>query len=98
MNHDPCHRTNVRDVRRLVPGVFMPRAIHEIEDILAERKRNAVIRAREELHTSSRPHHGFDPNQPRVAAGNPDGGQWTSSDQNESRILSDAAPDNDWIP
>jgi len=33
-----------------------------------------------------------------VAAGNPDGGQWTSSGRNDSRVLSDATPDNDWQP
>jgi len=97
MNHDPCHRTYVRDERRLVAGVSMPRAIHEIKAILAER-RNAVLRAQKVQHTSSRPHHAFDPNQPRVAGGNPDGGQWTSSALNDSRVLSDAAPDNDWQP
>jgi hypothetical protein len=75
----------------------MPRAISEIKAILAER-RNAVIRAQDEQRRSSRPHHGFDPNEPRVPAGNPDGGQWTSSGRNDSRILSDAAPDNDWQP
>ena len=51
---------------------------------------------------------GFNPDQPRVPAGNPDGGQWTSgsgaagSDTgggiNDPRVLSDAAPDNIWIP
>jgi hypothetical protein len=62
---------------------------------------------------------GFNPAQPRVPAGNPDGGQWTSdgsaggeagagmgtgsgSDTSggitDPRILSDATPDNDWIP
>ena len=42
----------------------------------------------------------FNPNQPRVAAGNPDGGQWTSEGGGltDSRILSDATPDNDWKP
>lgn len=51
---------------------------------------------------------GFDPNQPRVPAGNPDGGHWTSSgdgsvgrtgtrrrsDPHDGRVLSDATPDN----
>jgi hypothetical protein len=37
----------------------------------------------------------FNPNQPRVPAGNPDGGQWTSEGGGitDSRVLSDAAPD-----
>jgi hypothetical protein len=42
----------------------------------------------------------YDPNQPRVPAGNSDGGQWTSvgGGPNDSLIISDATPDNDWIP
>jgi hypothetical protein len=47
----------------------------------------------------------FNPNQPRVPAGNPDGGQWTSEAGgggspgiDDSRVLSDASPDPDWIP
>jgi hypothetical protein len=45
---------------------------------------------------------GFNPDQPRVPAGSPDGGQWTSGGGsgglNDSRIISDATPDNDWKP
>ena len=51
---------------------------------------------------------GFDPNQPRVPAGDPagdpDGGQWTDSGggsgggRNDPRVLSDATPDNEWKP
>lgn len=50
---------------------------------------------------------GYDPNQPRVPAGSPDGGQWTGGDgsgsgsgsrrrrgRDEGRVLSDATPDN----
>jgi hypothetical protein len=44
----------------------------------------------------------YSPDQPRVPAGNPDGGQWTSDDgsggSNDSRVISDAASDNTWIP
>ena len=44
----------------------------------------------------------YDPDQPRVPAGNSDGGQWTSeggsSPSNDSRIISDATADNTWIP
>jgi hypothetical protein len=43
---------------------------------------------------------GFDPNQPRMPVGNPDGGQWTSEGGgggiSDPRVLSDTAPDNDW--
>ncbi len=57
---------------------------------------------RKALHPSH-----YDPNQPRVPAGHPDGGQWTSDGPetvpatggaNDPRVLSDATPDNDWIP
>ncbi len=48
----------------------------------------------------------YDPNQPRVPAGNPDGGQWTSTGSrsggdaghDDGRILSDASLDNAWKP
>jgi hypothetical protein len=44
----------------------------------------------------------FNPNQPRVPAGNPDGGQWTSegggAGRNDPRVVSDATPDNEWKP
>src|SRR5262249_27896611 len=42
----------------------------------------------------------FDPNQPRVPAGHPDGGQWTRSGANDddARIASDVAPQNSWVP
>jgi hypothetical protein len=45
----------------------------------------------------------FNPSQPRVPVGNPDGGQWTSEGSgggrpSDSRVISDATPENDWIP
>jgi hypothetical protein len=41
----------------------------------------------------------FDPNQPRVPGGHPDGGRWTNAGgDSESLTLSDATPDNDWQP
>lgn len=45
----------------------------------------------------------FNPNQPRVPAGNPDGGQWTSDGgggggRNDPRVVSDAMPGNEWKP
>lgn len=45
---------------------------------------------------------GFNPNEPRVPAGNPDGGRWTtdggSGASSDPRIVSDATPDNNWMP
>jgi hypothetical protein len=44
----------------------------------------------------------FNPAQPRVPAGNPDGGEWTSTGggtgRNDPRIISDAMPDNFFKP
>jgi hypothetical protein len=56
----------------------------------------------------------YNSNQPRVPAGNPDGGQWTSGEgaggsgpqrtgladasRNDPRVLSDATPENSWQP
>lgn len=45
----------------------------------------------------------YNPDQPRVPAGNPDGGQWTSegsgsTGQDDPRVISDAIPDNEAIP
>ena len=44
----------------------------------------------------------YNPDQPRVPAGNPHGGEWTSEGasgaSNNSRVISDATPDNAWIP
>ena len=48
---------------------------------------------------------GFDPDQPRVPAGNSDGGQWIASgtgvaeiSDDEGSIISDETLDDDWIP
>jgi len=45
---------------------------------------------------------GFNPNEPQVPAGNPDGGQWTREGGNggptDPRVLSDATADNTWKP
>jgi hypothetical protein len=38
-----------------------------------------AIRSRWQPGDGSRPHHGYDPNQPRVPAGHREGGQWTST-------------------
>jgi hypothetical protein len=45
--------------------------------------------------------HKYSPDQPRVPAGNRDGGQWTSgggAGRNDPRIISDATPDNMFKP
>jgi hypothetical protein len=43
----------------------------------------------------------YDPNQPRVPAGHPDGGQWTrvgGASASNREVVSDAVPDNEGIP
>jgi hypothetical protein len=40
---------------------------------------------------------GFNPDEPRVPAGNADGGQWTGQGGNGA-VISDATPDNTWKP
>jgi hypothetical protein len=46
----------------------------------------------------------YNPLQPRVRAGHPDGGQWTAEDSSgatnapSQQVLSDATPDNTWRP
>ena len=44
----------------------------------------------------------YRPDQPRVPAGSREGGQWTDEGGggglNDSRVISDATPDSDWIP
>jgi hypothetical protein len=61
--------------------------------------RNTRSRAHEESDRAQPAHHGYDPNQPRVSKGHPDGGQWTETGRGEStsEILSDATPENEWI-
>jgi len=51
-------------------------------------------------HASDTHHGGYDPNQPRVPKGNSDSGQWIEAGGGEGKatVLSDVAPDNDWIP
>lgn len=67
---------------------------------------NEVWREREQAlkrETSDAEHlryRGYDPNQPRVPKGHPDGGQWTEAGSGESgrEIASDVTPDNQWMP
>jgi len=46
--------------------------------------------------------YGYNPDEPRVPAGNPDGGQWTKEDEtgssDDSGVISDVTPDNTWMP
>jgi SCP1.201-like deaminase len=48
-------------------------------DAIWRERRLAAMRAEVEASNRTRPRHGYDPNQPRVPKGQPDGGQWTST-------------------
>jgi hypothetical protein len=71
---------------------------HELEGLAQDLRkvgREWPSLVRSELHKA-----GFNPNEPRVPAGNADGGQWTNDSGrsvDDSEILSDA-PDSRWIP
>jgi len=78
----------------------MPRSIADLKAIRLER-RLAAMGADGQQPRDFHARHGFDPNQPRVPAGNSDGGQWTTENaggQNETQIVSDVTPDNHWKP
>lgn len=70
----------------------LPEAVPSIREIVHD----FVLDLSRELRKAS-----FDPNEPRVPAGNPDGGQWTSdggdSFLSDDRVPSDETPDNNWI-
>jgi len=82
------------------------KAINEIW----QARQQAVRRAYEDLSHAMHRQRGFDPNQPRVSAGHPDGGQWTHANgdpNNTSRfvvnpdgsaVLSQVNPSNPSIP
>jgi hypothetical protein len=65
-------------------------------------------RLREIVGSLGRAHDHYDPNQPRVPKGHPDGGQWTNdyhevansefADQDNYRALSDLVPEDFWRP
>jgi hypothetical protein len=86
---------------RIAMPVDVLTALHRLRYAVAAEE---VLRRLEVLKEICRPK--FDPNQPRVPAGNPDGGQWTSTGsgsgrgagRNDQRVLSDASPDNGWKP
>jgi hypothetical protein len=63
--------------------------------------RDAVAEAFHEFYRDLRKAN-FNPDEPRVPAGNPDGGQWTTEGaygaSSDRSVISDAAPDNTWIP
>jgi len=78
----------------------MPRSFTHLNAIRLERQL-AAVDAQGRGSRDSHAQHGFDPSQPRLPAGQPDGGQWTSgggSTLNDERVISDSTLDNDWNP
>lgn len=49
-----------------------------LNEVWRERQR-ALLAVQEDEPPATHARHGYDPNQPRVPAGNPDGGQWTDT-------------------
>jgi hypothetical protein len=95
--------------RRLTPDEWRARARiieSQLEGLtIAELLRGGRAEAAKHGELSGRDGHGYDPNQPRVPAGHPDGGQWVDQGSsnagdriNDPRILSDVTPDNYWLP
>jgi hypothetical protein len=74
----------------------------EYEEVLQMRREVIVLRA--DLRRTINEYYArkYSQNQPRVPAGSREGGQWTSDGGgggiNDSRVISDAVPDNDWTP
>jgi hypothetical protein len=65
-----------------------PAAAHPEGGLIAQIVRELI----RDLHKA-----GFNLEEPRVPAGNPDGGQWTRED-GDGAVISDATPDNAWKP
>lgn len=74
----------------------------DYQEVLQMRREFAALRT--DLMRTVRDYYArkYSPNQPRVPAGRREGGQWTSigggGGINDSRVISDITPDNDWIP
>src|SRR5262249_19838174 len=81
------NRTSVADAqacaRRRTPISEISMSHPAVDAIWRERRlasMRAEIEASKDTHPPhAHPHHGYDPTEPRVPAGNPDGGQWTST-------------------
>jgi hypothetical protein len=65
-----------------------PAATHTESELITQIVRELILDLRKA---------GFNPDEPRVPAGNPEGGQWTR-DGGNGAIISDATPDSTWKP
>src|SRR5438876_11787066 len=94
--------------RRLANDSFDPLAQARTERLLRDAHNATLLSHRLALLNIEAQHRlawyrsHFNPNQPRVPAGHPDGGQWTStgdaSTSGDTHVISDAAPENDRQP
>jgi hypothetical protein len=86
-----------RNRRRQAEIAVLRRELGDIARELRAAAREWPLLVRLELRKS-----GFNPDEPRVPAGNPDGGEWTTEDGSDppgdQPVASDATPDNNWIP
>jgi len=78
------------------------RAEAERAQIELSRSCDEAVEALRAMHRELRKY-GYDPNEPRVPAGNREGGQWTKGDWGvgsnaAGAVLSDTGPDNNWRP
>jgi hypothetical protein len=89
---DEPHEPSAAHIERLLQAAASAEAFRHRLVLL-----NAEAQHRLALHRSY-----FNRDQPRVPAGYPDGGQWTSEggikDGSEPQSMSDVSPDNDWKP
>jgi hypothetical protein len=84
------HQARHGRLERLLQGAFgAARLRHQLAMVDIEAKHRLALY-----------HSHFNPTQPRVPAGHPDGGQWTRDGSSElgAHTLSDATPDHDWLP
>jgi hypothetical protein len=65
-----------------------PATTHTESELIAQIVRELILDLRKA---------GFNPDEPRVPAGNSDGGQWTR-EGGDGAVISDATPDNTWKP
>ena len=82
--------------------VSQARSQRLLSDSQAALRHALALRQIQALHRIALHRSHFNPNQPRVPAGNPDGGQWTSAGASPSRsdphVMSDATSGADWKP
>lgn len=79
--------------------------VADIDELLRLKSELEALQAEIKFRRLLRTIKAYNPNQPRVPAGSPDGGEWTAgggtsggAGRNDPRVISDATPDNEWKP